>query len=89
MMVRIRATASCARLGHKWHTADGFTRDGLFLDECERCGRKVWRQRPFTKETFMYDEAPKLATVLRNTVLTMAAVALVVFWFIMLWPLFR
>jgi hypothetical protein len=90
MMVKaIKIRSQCSLRGHDWAPAEGYTPEGLFLGECKRCGRKVWRKRPFTYESFQYDEAPVAVTVLRNTVLTIGAIILVLFWVYLLWPLFQ
>ena len=78
----------CSRAGHKWTVADGYTPDGLFLGECSVCGRRVWRQRPFKQEAFMYDEVPVAVTGLRDAVLAIGAILMVLFWVYLLWPLF-
>jgi hypothetical protein len=89
MVKAIKARSICSRMGHKWTVADGYTPDGLFLGECSVCGRKVWRQHPFKQEAFMYDEIPVWATVLRNTVLSIGAILMLLFWVYLLWPLFQ
>jgi hypothetical protein len=87
MVKAIKARKTCMALGHKWAPAEGYTREGTWLDECQRCGRKVWRERGLDYVSYQYDGPPRWWQWVKGVMAVILVTTVVLFLLAVAWSL--